>query len=480
MKLFKHQFSALTGSSSAQAPNSQRGAALMLSFLVLIILIMIVQQIKYSSDAESRVSRNVESIALMDQAIESVLLQAVEDLRADGEAAAEDEGGGEGGGGGGLPGGSSPDGGEEESAGPTDSKEDAWAQPQRTELNGMQLRIFIVDEDSKFNLLSLMNEDEEQAERAYEALVRILETCRADTDAEIPGSDARAMAGAMREFMANRDDQYVPRPSLSSFDEDKPDFGMPQSLRDFAAIDPSLFPENLFVDYRDGDDNQVHSIASFLTVFSCMTTLADSGGDAGGGGGEGGTTPPASSPGGSGGADGRVNVNTAPPAVLNSLMDPRDVSYDFWEDVIEYRNESDEESEDLDPDDIPLDEFGEEQITRQFFDSFEGLSEMDAWEGFTEEVKAELEGKLKVSSSVFSIYITARKLTGSEDLDAGARPDEVERQEEESAGLVRTVRCVIWRQESEGGDAVIIPLIRWEVLNYIPHNVLDYPDDEER
>lgn len=446
----------------------------MLSFLVLIILIMIVQQIKYSSDAEARVARNAETVAMMDQAIESVLLQAYEDLRTDGESSGGEEGSDASGPAPGLDGGLAADG---EGAGSSDSKQDAWAKPQRTELNGMQLRVFIQDEDSKFNILSLAQEDEEQADRALETLVRILSACRADTISEIPSSDARAMAGAMREFMTRRDDQYLPRPNLSSYDEDQPDQGLPQSLYDFAALDPSLFTENLFIDYRDEEGQVVHSLSSFLTVWSCMSTLSAPGGaaaaaNAGAGGGAGASGSAEAS-----NADGRINVNTAPPAVLTALLENQDVPYDFWDDIIEYRNEPEEEDEDLDPDEVPLDEFGEEQINLQFFESFDQLTEIDAWDGMATEIQDELSGMLKVESSVFSIFVTARRLTGQENIDARGRPEEVERQEEESAGLVRTVRSVVWRRSSDNGEASIVPLVRWEVLNYVPKEVLDYPDE---
>ncbi len=151
--------------------------------------------------------------------------------------------------------------------------------------------------------------------------------------------------------------------------------------------------------------------------------------------------------------------------------------YDFWDDIVEYRNEPSEESEDLDPDDIPLDEFGEEQVANQFFESFEQLGEIDAWDGLLDEVKDDLNGILKVESSVFSIYVTARRLTGQEEIDTRANPEEVELQEEASPGLVRTVRSVVWRRAGDNGEASIIPLLRWEVLNYVPREVYDYPDE---
>jgi hypothetical protein len=39
---------------------------------------------------------------------------------------------------------------------------------------------------------------------------------------------------------------------------------------------------------------------------------------------------------------------------------------------------------------------------------------------------------------------------------------------------VRTVRSVIWRK-ADGDKTTIVPLVRWEVLDYTPFEVLDFP-----
>ena len=77
----------------------------MLSTMVLLVLILILAQIKFSTDTGARVSRNEETLIVMDQAIESALLRVYEDLRADGESAGEGEGGATGDPTGGLTGG---------------------------------------------------------------------------------------------------------------------------------------------------------------------------------------------------------------------------------------------------------------------------------------------------------------------------------------------------------------------------------------
>ncbi len=477
----------------------------MLAVMVLFVLLMIVFQISISTGTDARVSRNEETLRAMDEAIESVLLQVYEDLRSDGEAGA---GGGEGGGLDGLSGGGGEGG--EGGSGPTDSREDAWARPQRTELNEVRLRILIQDEDSKFNLLTILTEDEEEAEKAFERLVRLIEFSRKGTTAEIDGGQARRIAEAMRECMLRRDDQILPRPVLLSDDEENEDVGLPLSLREFVGLDRDLFPEDLFRDFRDERDDVVHSLGSFLTTWTSVVTR-DERGDILASRQGGGTPPPdeddddddddtddddgdddddddepdtpADTPAAGGGASSSVesgiavNVNTAPPAVLKALLDDRDVPFDFWDEVIEYRNTEDEEVEENE--DPPLDEYGEEVLVRQYFSSFEDLSELDGWLELDPIVQGELQNLLTVESKVFSIYVTARRPTGvqGDGVPPGDRAS-LEREEHEGQGLVRTVRSVIWRRALEDGTVQIVPIQRWEVLDYVPYEVQDYPEEE--
>jgi hypothetical protein len=41
------------------------------------------------------------------------------------------------------------------------------------------------------------------------------------------------------------------------------------------------------------------------------------------------------------------------------------------------------------------------------------------------------------------------------------------------------VRCVVWRRQGADGWEVV-PLERWEVLDYMPYEVKDFPDDDDR
>jgi hypothetical protein len=449
----------------------------MLSFLVLLVLILIVQQISYSTKTDARVSRNEETLIAMDQAIESVLLQVYEDLRADA------------GGGGGLL--SQTASGEVSSGGATDSREDEWARPQRTEMNDLQLRILVQDEDSKLNVLSIMTLNEEEANKAFERLVRVIENARKGTALEIDSGAAREMATRMLEFINRRPDQILPQPLQISDRPNNPDIGFPFTLREMVAIDPELFTDDLFRDLRDEHDDVVHSLDAFLTVYSSLqegqnqqqqqqpeTPAPDPN--------PGPNNPGQQNPLGGAGQDepampdGKVNINTAPPAVLTALMDERDLPYDFWDDVIEYRNEPQEEEdeEDVDEEDIPLNEYGDEVVPRKFFASLDDLGQIEDWINLEPIVRGEVRNLLKTQSSVFSIYITARRPTGEEEIEPETRREDVEREEAEGQGLVRTVRSVVWRQVSGNSEVEIIPLVRWEVLDYVPYEILDYPDEE--
>ena len=53
----------------------------------------------------------------------------------------------------------------------------------------------------------------------------------------------------------------------------------------------------------------------------------------------------------------------------------------------------------------------------------------------------------------------------------------LEEAEEKGTDLTRTVRCLVWRYQDDE-DWVLVPLERWEVLDYRPYEVLDYPDEE--
>lgn len=504
----------------------------MLSMLVMLVLVLIVWQIGIGTRTQYQVSRNDVALTQMDQAIESALLEIFEQLKIDGDSGSEGAsiGGGADAGlagalGGGLAGGDAPADPGAGGAGPTDSRRDEWARAQRTEVGDIQLRILVQDENSKLNVLTMLSEDSDEAEKAFQRVVRVIDLFREGTSADVPSFEAESLAEALRDHLVQRDDSELPRPNLVMDDPDQPQRGFPLTLEEVVVLDP--FTRGLFQDYRDEEDLVVHSLSSFLTVSSSLQTRADAeqgaGGAAGGGGlpgselqnGDGagsgdsadladallladsvaggtgeftsvsqtsdGQSPvDRAAPGADGGGyslSGAVNLNTAPPVVLKSLFDNRDVDPRFFDDIIEYRNQEDEQASEGDDEPI-LDEFGEEMVLTQIFESVDTLPELDGWAGIDPLVQAELSQLVTTTSDVFSIYVTARRSTGSEqDLGFARSREEQERFEESGRHLVRTVRCLVWRLASDDG-VQIVPLERWEVIDYSPYEVLDFPDED--
>jgi len=532
------------------APAGRRGVALLLALLLLVVLIAITIQISVTTGTDARIARNDLTMSVMDLSIESAMLQVGETLKTDADSAADSAEGAPGAGG--APGATTPPagganpadaagGGEPEAS---DSQRDDWHQPQRTTINDIQLRIFVQDEDSKYNVLNMLAPDEKEAQAAYDRVVRILDFCREGSrEFDIDPRNADDMAKAMLEHMQRRKDSKIPRPQLLSDVEDA-DEGFPQTLEEFAALRP--FEDHHFRDFRDRDGSIVHSIGSFLTVWTSLGIAADlpqagktgsggastaggssagatTGGKTGGAstaggtaaagkgsttaggastqggasatGGAAGTTGAGGQAGGaaggtSGAASGTtssggyaVNVNTAPAAVLKALFDDREIPPRFFDKVLEYRNleeekkegETDEEEE-KEPE---LDEYGQEKFERRIFDSIGELAEVEGFKDLGTEEQNRVNQLLTTTSNVFSIYIVARKTTSAQgDMDSALSPNELRKKEEQSGdSLVRVVRGVVWRHTVDD-EIVLTPIVRWEVLDYVPFEVLDFPPED--
>lgn len=495
----------------------------MLSLLVLLVLVLIVFQISIATGTNARVARNDVGLTLMDLAIESAFLEMGRQLIEDAEASSGQGGPGAPGGGpppelsgasadpGAAPGG--PGGG----GGPTDSKNDPWASPDRSDINEVPLWVLVQDEDSKLNILGMLAPDEVEAELCFERVVRILDLCREGTDEDIDLGEAEDMAEAMRDHMRRRRDSTDWRPDLLTDDENNLDMGLPLSLREFVILEP--FQRQHFMDYRDEDGNIVHSIEAFLTIWTSVGTLQDLQDGPGGEGepGSPGTDDPGpgdpdgqGAPGqqGDGGLPGSqgdggaqqdpqgalpsgpgtgpaaggepgiaVNINTAPKAVLAGLLDDRDVPIRFWDAVIEYRNEPQEEDDQLDEDEYEKDDRGNPIVPRQFFESLDTLQQIDGWDSIEPEQQQRLRQLLTVQSHSFSIYVVARRSIGDSEGDNFWEPRTIEQDIEEARALVRASRSIVWRREGDDGYE-LVPLQRWEELGYVPYEVLDFPEED--
>jgi hypothetical protein len=177
-----------------------------------------------------------------------------------------------------------------------------------------------------------------------------------------------------------------------------------------------------------------------------------------------------------------VNVNTAPVAVLKSLFDDHDLHPRFFDRVIEYRNLEEEKPKDASPDqptEPTLDEYGREIKDCKIFDTLAKLSEVDGYSDLPTDIQGRLNQILTTQSNVFSIFIVARRSTGAEgdNSDLPGTPAEVRAREEAGNTLLRVVRSVVWRHKVDD-EWVVTPIVRWELLDYVPYEVLDYPDEE--
>src|SRR5688572_11697556 len=219
-----------------------RGSALLLAFLVLILLAAILFQLYIGTTTDARVARNEVTLTSMNQAIESALIKVYDDLLTDAEAGAASAGTESGAGmeapsdsGGdmappeGAPAAPQGAGGEAQQA--VDSREDNWGRAARTTINEVELRILVQDEDSKINLLTLLTADEDEAEKAFERVVRLLDLCREDTSADIDRSDARRLAEAMRAHMKQRASSPLPSATRLSLTDDDVERELPFTLR---------------------------------------------------------------------------------------------------------------------------------------------------------------------------------------------------------------------------------------------------------
>ena len=113
----------------------RRGAALLLSLLILMVLVAIVIQLNVSTGTDARMARNDVTLSAMDLAVESAILQELETLKTDADS---DAGGGAPAGGASPTGNSaqsptapaaSPAGGAPGQESPSDSRRDEWANP---------------------------------------------------------------------------------------------------------------------------------------------------------------------------------------------------------------------------------------------------------------------------------------------------------------------------------------------------------------
>jgi hypothetical protein len=390
-----------------------------------------------------------------------------------------------------------------------DSFEDSWARPMRMQLGDFEMTTFVDDENAKYSLVMLAEKDAEKRDEAIERTIRILDALRDDFDDDLSESDARIIVDEIISWM-NPDSRSLdwPQPPRLSFDEEEHETLLLNSLEELMLIEgitPALFYDQV----RDGD-RIAPGIESVFTVYTLpkFTTagevsldegedideeqvdeaLSD---DASTGDSEEEVTDNAGNViDGEGGMKGvldlasgvgtKINMNTAPRAVVEGLFPTYELPPVKTEALLEWRNEVDEEAlaeredsqdgsqEDLE--DIELREsiFGvNEDEPKQFFKTLADLEKVPGFD--SEELDPETEGEIQellgVQSEIFSIYIYVRR--------SSLEGFEQESYYHEPPGTVLRLKAVIWRAPAEDGTKIVylrdwhkVPYTRWRIPDF--------------
>lgn len=458
--------------STAQA-EQERGVALVMALIFSILLYILVAELVVSSRMVRATGENDALLARMQTQMQYQLVEAEEKLLSDlaGQAAAGEEGMG------GLPGGlpgageGSPLGegegegeAEEDPTSKCDSSRDSWFEPVGHPDNDLTTYIWIEDENRKFNLLSLWSPDEEFKRLSRERLIRLIDVLREDTEYDVASSDASMIVNEIVEWGRRPSTEQMPVPELKSRNENDRDFHVMLHLDELMML-PSVTP-GLFFD-KVIDKRHHPGLESVLTIWTSLKPdpgdpekLARQRAARGEPAPEPAPEPENPSPNGEPVAEQpeglgiKVNVNTAPYAVLRGLFDPIKVPDRIIDAIIRYRNELDEEAteEAQTESDLESSEFGDMQLGNQplyqFFETVDDLEEVEEFAQIPDEdIKTQIKMALTTKSDIFSIHMASLYKRNES--------------EEHRVYLVRRARSIVMRID-EGEEGSIVPLIPFE------------------
>ncbi len=537
---------------SARAGREQ-GAALLLTFLVLMILVVVIGQLSVSSSVDRSIAlhstKDVEFEYAARGGLEIAKSLLIKDLKDEEEQSQSGQGGGSGLGGGdgggddtggtgdtggsGDTGGGDPfgSGGEGEESQAADSMDDEWADDQKSREqfgDNIDVRIRIVDEDRKFNLLGLVAEDAKFRATAKDRFTRLIDMFREDSKHDLSAGDGKELADSFEKwFQGQRDKDFpVPRQSTEKTEDSKLAWSEERfkEKQDFEVVYPLGLDELVYVDgmtefilkgFIEGD-RYVPGLEDVVTVFSNLRFDEEAleedeeeekfenpfdqkeeeeneEDDRGAG----------EAPGAQADSEqatetnqGRVNINTAPLCVLRCLLESHDLPLSVLEKVDEFRRElfeeqyekekdpfgsstedgdkwsfddKDDEDDDGREDDDEADRDKEDYI----FQSPEAaLGEVADYYNtsfnLTEAVEKEFAESIAVKSNVFTILLELRYQKG------GGEGGSFYGEEYESPPD-RVYRAVVWRRkggEDEYQCITLVPLHPW--TGVLPPSSEDY------
>ena len=495
------------------APQHEQGMALIMVLIFTILLYAMVSELVTTAQTARLTGENDLLLAQMRNQMEYAESQVEDLLKTDLESASGGEGDA-GGAMGGLPGagagaadpsalaGADPsaagDGQSQDEPDPSsvaDGSQDAWFQPSAYADGDITTYTWVEDENRKFNILSLVSTDQEFAEQSRQRFARLIDVLREGTDFDLSNSDGDFMARNIIDWLQTRTrGENLPRAPEKSDDKEHPDLSLPLHLDELMllqGIDADLFYDKVL------DSRVIPGLESVLTVW---TSLAYDPGDpddpnqqraqqnapgasgaapaaggaqaaAGASGGDA-STPPLPGSGTLGeqpltpvGIGIKININTAPRAVLRCLFPPAEIPDSVIDAILRYRNEEVEEDPLAAQSDVPSDYLGDirsgEGPKLKMFTDLGELDDIPEFQNLPDPaIKSKFLDLLTTKSDVFSVHFAALH----------------RRNEETRTFVMQRARSVLVRVE--GDEAKIFPIVLLEERRGLRVMPVDFPDDD--
>ncbi len=372
-----------------------------------------------------------------------------------------------------------------------DSSRDAWFEPIGHADNDLTTYVWVEDENRKFNILALWSPDEKFAEFSRDRLVRLIDVLREDTEFDVSTGDAERIVQELKDWVGRGGTDAMPRPRLKSDDDKRRDVTAIMHLDELMML-PSV-TEDLFFD-KVLDGHYYPGLESVLTIWTSLRAdpgdpqkverqraqaqisgqspagqnsgSQGSGGQGSGGQGSGGDGSGRAA-GGNPSAGGdeqpiqpdglgiRINLNTAPRAVLRALFPAEKIPDRVIDAIIKYRNTLDEEAMRADEENagsaaVTQSDFGDMRLgsesKRKFFATPADLDNIDEWKELQDdEAKGAFLKAVTTQSEVFTIHLATL----------------YKRNEESRLYLLRRARSIVLRID-DGENGKIVPLVPFE------------------
>jgi uncharacterized membrane protein YgcG len=462
---------------------NEKGIALVLVLLIVTLLYIIVAELVTTSEFDRMTAENLSIETMEGQALKVGLSKVLEDLAGDTDQGGS--GGGTGGAGaaalgnlGGAGAGGAP-GAEEDEGDPGDSSRDTWFKPYVVfEDDRLTVYAFVEDENRKFNLLTLLSPDSEFRTQSKKRLIRLLDELWEEAEFDLSRSEAESWVESMEQWMRgeSRNDDLPKPPLQGKFELDKSEVIPPFSLRELMLA--GRIPKEAFPDRIVGR-TLFPGLDAVLTVHSSLrrTPLpqgpgeGNSGAPSGGtGAGDNRTGTGASGTGqnAGGGKDGeeslgpgvRINLNTAPRAVLQCLASTAEIPGSVIESILRFRNEIEEKEQKAGEDDELLEDKAPKY---KIFTSVEDLDLVEDWKLLPEnEALDRFKALLSTRSNVFSIHLAA-----------------VFKRDEEGKAFQITRASSVWVRDDQGEEGKMYPLIPLHRVQGLRVFQVDFPEEQE-